>query len=175
MNFNSLGAEKSTNQQGLNKTNWLRTKNGRTTYLFGTIDTKKIKTFTVSGYKAKEQTIGTAKIILYNPIYYSNEENPDTSLDQPSSAIIYKTSKENSAVFTARGYKFSIIDLPKKEDFILRHWSSVMGCTFTDLHFSKKLKPIKPKIKYRSTSSVTDTDNIGKLCQPSTALHHLDI
>ena len=151
----------------LTKDNWLTAKKGRTVYLFGTGDEEKIKKFIPSGLSPQRTIIAGWEIVLYPPVFYSNEENPDTSKDQSSSALIYnKVSGKKQPVFVGKGYKFFIIknSAGEKADFALRYWSGVMGCSFIDLYFSKSAKA--PSVKYRSTKDVS-------LCE-SSAFEQLD-
>ena len=164
----------------LTEKNWLSAEHGRTVYLFGTTISEKIKKFIPSGRKPEEKRIGKWKIILRPPVYYSDQENPDTSKDKPASVIVHslettdsnKTAKQKTH-FVAKGYKFSIIPNPKMEKdllFIIRYWPGVMGCTLIDFSFFQDPESKdNPLIEYRSTRSITDTNKIGELCKPSTS------
>ena len=158
--------------------NWLKAKNGRTSYLFGTINPDKIQLFTPSGHSPEEKRIGQWKIILRHPIYYSNEENPNTLKDQPASAMVYKIlNRQERLMFVGKGNTFSVIEHPAIETaplFILRHWSGVMGCAFTDLEFHQHSKEHQLSVQYRDTSSVTLEDKVGTTCTPSVPSDHLD-
>ena len=158
--------------------NWLKAKNGRTSYLFGTMNPDKIQLFIPSGRSPEEKRIGQWKIILRHPIYYSNEENLSTSKDQPASAMVYKTSNDQERlIFAGKGNTFSVIEHPDIETaplFILRHWSGVMGCAFTDLEFHQHPKEHQLSVQQRDTSSVTLEDKVGTTCTHSEPFDHLD-
>lgn len=64
---------------------------------------------------------------FYHGLYFSDEENPDTSKDQLASVIIYQ---DGNRVFVARGYRFGelgIKSLGFKSKLAFTHWSGVMG------------------------------------------------
>ena len=44
--------------------------------------------FVPSGRDPKNKTIGDYQITIYYPVYYSNEENFDTSKDKPASVTV---------------------------------------------------------------------------------------
>ena len=156
--------------------NWLTAKNGRTVYLFGTTNKEKIERFIPSGQSKQKNTetpldsqqtiIKQWRIVIYSPVFFSNEENPDTSKDRVASVLVYNLNNSLSEreqlqpVFVAKGYKFSVIKNPSNTnfDFILRYWSGVMGCSFIDMGFSHNVE--LPSVEYRSTR---DYD----LCEPS--------
>ena len=147
--------------------NWLTAKNGRTVYLFGTTDKEKIKRFIPSGQSKQKNTktplnsqqtiIKQWRIVIYLPIFFSNEENPDTSKDQVASVLVYNLNDSLSEeeqlqpVFVAKGYQFSVIKNPSNTnfDFILRYWSGVMSCSLIDIGFSHNVE--FPSVEYRST------------------------
>ena len=114
-----------------------------------------------SGRDPERKTIEDYQITIYYPVYYSNEENHDTSKDKPASVTI---SYKGEIQFVGKGYKFSLIEKPKTEYeplFIIRYWSGVMGCSFTDISFNPQKKPLREQ---RSTRSVTGTNTLGDLC-----------
>jgi len=153
--------------------NWLTIESGRTVYLFGTVDKEKIKKFIPTGHKPEQSIIGQWKILLYPPVFYSNEENPDTSKDRSSSVLVYNLESSLSAeeksepVFVAKGYKFFIIDTPSNRnfDFVLRYYPGVMGCSLIDMGFSQSIK--SPSIEYRSTKDYN-------LCEGASKFNQLD-
>ena len=162
----------------LDRFNWLTTQNGRTPYVFGTTKPEKIQRFKPSGRSPEEKRIGQWRILLRHPVYYSNEENPNTSEDLPASVMVYKTfNKQEHLIFVGKGRTFSVIEHPAIEQappFILRHWSGVMGCAFTDLEFHQHSKGYQLSVQHRDTSSVTLEDNIGATCTPYTSFDRLD-
>ena len=154
--------------------NWLSSKTGRTKTLFATKDPEKLKQFVASGLFQGEKIFGDWKIILHSAVYFSNEENPDTSKDQPASAIVYSLTETKNwkPHFAGKGYQFSLILAEKVKNpnrlFILRYWTGTMGCSFIDLNFSSSIEAKnQPKIEYRSTKTVTKDNPLGKTCQPS--------
>ena len=168
----------STKFTNLTEKNWFSVENGRTKYLFGTKNPKKIEKFVPSGRMAQEKIIGPWKIILRPAVYYSNEENPDISKDRPASIVVYSLKNSNGKKvwnprFAGKGYKFSILNSPQTESsplFMIRYWSGVMGCSFIDLSFfSNPDLTNQPLIEYRSTGSVTTTNRLGDLCKPHTS------
>lgn len=161
----NLASENCYTPSDQDKKNWLSTKGGRTKYLWGTTDPENLNQFVPSGRKAVEKTLGQWKILLRPPIFYSNQEDPDTSKDRPASAIVYY---KEQAHFAGKGYKFSIMENPKTEKaplFILRYWTGVMGCSFIDLSFFQDPESTGPLLEYRSTRSAYG-DHPGDLCQP---------
>lgn len=145
----------------LSEKTWLSAENGRSRSFFGTFKKEEIKQFVPSGRDPESQTIGDYHITIYYPVYYSNEENPDTSKDKPASAIV---SYKGEIQFVGKGYKFSLIEKPQtkyKPLFIVRYWSGVMGCSFTDISFHPEKEPL---LEQRSTRTVTDTNSLGDLC-----------
>ena len=145
----------------LSKKTWLSAKNGRSSSFFKSFKKKEIKQFVPSGHNPKSQTIEDYKITIYYPVYYSNEQNPDTSKDKPASVIV---SYKEDIQFVGKGYKFLLVKNPKTEYkplFIIRYWSGSMGCSFTDVSFHPKKKPL---LENRSSRSVTDTNPLGDLC-----------
>lgn len=134
---------------------------------FGSADPEQMKRFTPSGEKPKIHKTGDWTIKIYPPVYYSNEENPDTSKDRPASVIV---SYKGQSQFVGRGYMFEFIKSPKTKNkplFLVRYWSGVMGCQLIDISF--KFPEKKPIVEYRSTRSMTDTNKLGDLCEPSLA------
>ena len=113
------------------------------------------------GFDPKGKTIGDYQITSYYPVYYSNSENPDTSKDKPASVTV---SYKGEIQFVGKGYKFSLIEKAKTKYeplFIIRYWSGSIVCSFTDISFNPKKKPL---LEQRSTKSVTDTNSLGELC-----------
>ena len=162
----------------LDSFNWLTTQNGRTPYLFGTTTANKLQLFQPSGRSLETKRIGQWKILLRHPVYYSNEENHNTSKDKPASVMVYKMlKKKERLIFAGKGNTFSVIEHPDIEPaplFILRHWSGVMGCAFTDLEFHQHSKEYQLSVQYRDTSSVTLEDTVGAVCTPSVTFDRLD-
>ena len=157
LTFSSTGHSSSL----LSKDTWLSAKNGRTSSFFGSFKKEEIKQFVPSGRDPKKKTIGDYQITIYYPIFYSNEENPDTSKDKPASVTV---SYKGEIQFVGKGYQFSLIEKPKTKYeplFIIRYWSGVMGCSLTDISFNPQKKPLREK---RSTRSITDTNSLGDLC-----------
>ena len=148
----------------LTNENWVTAKGGRTVYLFGTMDKEKIKKFVPTGLGPEEKTFGKWKIVQYSPVFYSNEENPDTSKDKSSSVLVYK---EGELYFVAKGYNFFIEESPGDSDldFILRYYPGVMGCSLIDIEFTEKAKV--PFVRYRSTKDYS-------ACSPSAKFNRLD-
>ena len=147
--------------QLLSQNTWLSAKNGRSSSFFGSFKKEEIKQFVPSGRDPERKTIRDYHITIYYPVYYSHSENPDTSKDKPASVIV---SYKGEIQFVGKGYKFSLIEKPKtkyKPLFIIRYWSGVMGCSFTDISFNPQKEPL---IEKRSTRSVTDTNALGDLC-----------
>ena len=160
----------------LKKEDHFSTTNGRVKNLFFSFNQNDIiEKFIFSG--GSGQTIHTGewdmgkfkqgwKIAISKGVYYSNEENPDTSKDKPASVIVhFIENKKTVPFFVAKGYKFFFINKPdtkKKPSFIIRHWSGVMGCTLTDFSFFEK-KEIKPIIENRNTKTTTQ-NKIGEPC-----------
>ena len=148
--------------QLLSEGTWLSAEKGRTSSFFGSFKKEEIELFVPSGRDPERKTIGDYQITIYYPVYYSNEENPDTSKDKPASVIV---SYKKKIQFVGKGYKFSLIEKAKTKYeplFIVRHWSGVMGCSFTDVSFNLTKKPL---LEHRSTRSVTDTNALGDLCK----------
>ena len=145
----------------LSEDTWLSAENGRSRSFFGSFKKEEIKQFVPSGRDPKNKTIGDYQITIYYPVYYSNEENPDTSKDKPASVTV---SYKGEIQFVGKGYQFSLIEKPKTEYeplFIIRYWSGVMGCSLTDISFNPQKKPLREQ---RSTRSMTDTNALGDLC-----------
>ena len=92
--------------------------------------------------------------------------------------MVYRTlNNQEQLIFAGKGNTFSVIEHPDIETapfFILRHWSGVMGCAFTDLEFYQHSKDRQLSVQYRDTSSVTLEDKVGTTCTPSMAFDHLD-
>ncbi len=145
----------------LSQKTWLSAENGRSSSLFSSFKKEEIKQFMPSGRDPTEKTIKDYQITIYHPVYYSNEENPDTSKDKPASVTVsYKGENQ----FVGKGYKFLLIEKPKTEYeplFIIRYWSGTMGCSFTDISFHPEKEPL---IERRSSRSVTDTNPLGDSC-----------
>ena len=159
----------------LTRHNWLSSKTGRTNILFATKDPEKLKQFVPSGLFQGEQIIGNWKVILHSPVYFSNEENPDTSKDQPASAIVYSLTKTKNWIprFAGKGYKFSLIQTQEINNilFILRYWTGTMGCSFIDFSFYPSVKvKNQAQIEYRSTSTVTTNNPLGEICKTDNSL-----
>ena len=145
----------------LSEDTWLFAENGRTSSFFGSFKKEEIGQFVPSGRDPERKTIEDYQITIYYPVYYSNEENHDTSKDKPASVTV---SYKGEIQFVGKGYKFSLIEKPKTEYeplFIIRYWSGVMGCSFTDISFNPQKKPLREQ---RSTRSITDTNSLGDLC-----------
>ena len=145
----------------LSQDTWLSAENGRSSSLFSSFKKEEIKQFVASGRDPIEKTIGDYQITIYHPVYYSNQENPDTSKDKPASVTI---SYKGEIQFVGKGYKFSLIENPQTEYeplFIIRYWSGTMGCSFTDVSFHPKKDPLMER---RSSRSVTDTNPLGDSC-----------
>lgn len=148
----------------LSRDTWLTAENGRSSTFFGSFEKEDIKKFVPSGRNSERTIIEDYHITIYQAVYYSNEENPDTSKDRPASVIV---SYKKEIQFVGKGYQFSLIKNLKTEykpSFIIRYWSGVMGCSFTDISFHPNKKPL---IERRSTRSVTETNVLGELCQVS--------
>ena len=163
----------------LNQDNWLQATNGRTVYLFGSNNPNKIKHFVSSGRLSAEKQLGIWKVVLFHAVYYSNEENFDTSKDMPASVMVYDTSnkKNPKLVFAGKGYKFFILENPEtipSAAFILRHWAGMMGCSFTDLEFPKNNEDWQLSQQHRLTASITVTNKIGELCTPYDSFSRLE-
>ena len=147
--------------------NWLTIKHGRTQSLFGTANKNKIlNSFIPSGDSETSTRIKDWEILIRHGVYYSNEENPDTSKDKPASVIVYHLENDNKQPhFAGKGYKFFLIkepDTKQKPLFIVRYWSGAMGCSFIDLSFFENQRvDTKPVIEYRSSVD----DRIGEICE----------
>ena len=145
----------------LSENTWLSAENGRSRSLFSSFKKEEIKQFVPSGRDPKVKTIGDYQITIYYPVYYSDQENPDTSKDKPASVIV---SYKGEIQFVGKGYKFSLIEKPKTEYeplFIIRYWSGTMGCSFTDISFNPQKEPLMER---RSSRSVTDANPLGDSC-----------
>ena len=175
----------------LNEKNWLSATSGRTKNLFFSFNEKEIfGKFVLSGVDLKRIQVGEWdtgafkygwEILLKRGVYYSNQDNPDTSQDKPASVLVhYVKDGKATTVFVAKGYIFSIKtpntnkepDTSKKPAFILRHWSGAIGCAFTDFIFYRNIEA-KPVIERRRTQFTVydgkDRDKIvveaWKLCK----------
>ncbi|MGI9338456.1 MAG: hypothetical protein ACR2P4_08110 [Gammaproteobacteria bacterium] len=120
---------------------WLRMENGRiqSDDGFATADPELAAVFVPTGRDGSARTItltiagATYRAVLRGGRYYSNEENPDTSMDIPASAEVF--GEDGRRLFAAKGYKF--IEARKQDDgngIVIRYYRGVMGCGLIDYH-----------------------------------------
>jgi hypothetical protein len=116
-----LAGEKNT------KTEWAQTRFGRLSSHPGnwSMDSETVQKFQPSGVGTQICRSGDYTILYNHGLYWSNEENPDTSQDMHASVIIFKGAKR---VFVGRGYKYLEFQAnPWENTFSFQHWTGTMG------------------------------------------------
>lgn len=107
---------------------WVTTRYGRVLPQgFYSVEEKDCLRFVPSGKLDSTVQHGSLTIRIYHGLYYSSQENPDTSKDQQASVEVLNGDRR---IFVARGYMFSEIGLDSKgyaTDIRFTHWTGVMG------------------------------------------------
>jgi hypothetical protein len=89
------------------------------------MDSETVQKFQPSGVGTQICRSGDYTILYNHGLYWSNEENPDTSQDMHASVIIFKGAKR---VFVGRGYKYLEFQAnPWENTFSFQHWTGTMG------------------------------------------------
>ena len=134
------------------KMEWTQTRFGRMSPHPGnwTMDVKAVQDFLPSGVGAQIYRVGEYTILHNQGLYWSCEENQDTSHDMHASVIVFKDSKR---VFVGRGYKYSDFQSNLKEStFSFQYWTGVMGDNqITCFDFNVVDDKLKLTIKKKST------------------------
>lgn len=89
------------------------------------MDVRAVEQFQPSGVGLQVYTVGEYAILHNHGLYWSNEENRDSSKDMHASVIIFHNGQR---VFVARGYNYSKFQTdPIGETFSFQHWTGTMG------------------------------------------------
>ena len=131
---------------------WARTRFGRVSPHPGnwTMDAETVQEFQPSGVGSQIYRAGEYTILHNHGLYWSDEENQDTSHDMHASVIIFK---DNKRVFVGRGYRYDNfqVDL-RKSRFSFNHWTGTMGDNqITCFEFHTNEKELKLTTRKRST------------------------
>lgn len=89
------------------------------------VDPRVIKEFMPSGVGDQIVRCGDYTVLSNHGLYFSYEEDPDSSKDMLASVIIFKGDQR---VFVARGYKFSDFHFDSARNVLkFDYWTGVMG------------------------------------------------
>ena len=89
------------------------------------LDAKVVREFLPSGVGTSVVRCGDYTVLKNHGLYFSNEDDPDTSRDMLASIIVFKG---DHRVCVARGYKFAkVIYDPAEKTIQFDHWTGVQG------------------------------------------------
>jgi hypothetical protein len=109
------------------KTDWVKTRFGRVSPHPGywTTDPERVGNFQPSGIGCQIYRIGEYTVLHNRGLYWSCEQNRDTSHDMHASVVVFRG---KGRVFAARGYEFLTFHVDAGESaFSFQHWSGTMG------------------------------------------------
>ena len=89
------------------------------------MDSQVIEGFLPSGIGSGVYRFGEYTVLHNHGVYWSAEDDPDTSRDMHASVVIFKN---NRPVFVARGYQYSGFRHDRaRNTFLFQHWTGAMG------------------------------------------------
>ena len=126
---------------------------GRSDKLHWSVDPAVCKKFVPTGFGNQIVRCGDYTLLSNEGLYWSCEEDPDSSKDMQASVLIFKGEQR---VFVARGYQFSKFNYDAARKVLtFRYWTGLMGDDQI-IEITVDLSGEKIRIKTRSKSTKDD-------------------